>query len=200
MAGSQADPELLLRLGIGGMIRRMEEKQHDNPALFSALSAALKDFSEICLRYAEQLRQMAEAASGDRAARLQKMSENLQWISERPPRTMWQAMQLSYLYYVLAGSFNYGRPDETLGGYLEADLASGELTEDKAYALVKNLWELVIERGPAWDGRIALGGRGRKNERAADRFAIWGSRVPRTQGHPAAAHVPVLRGDGPAPV
>jgi hypothetical protein len=177
MAGSQADPEMLLHLGIGGMIRRTEEKQSENPALFSALKAALTDFSDICLRYSDQLRQMAEAASGDRAARLQKMAENLEWISERPPKTMGQAMQLSYLYYVLAGSFNYGRPDEYLGEYLEADLASGELTEETAYALVKNLWEMVIERGPAWDGRIALGGRGRKNERAADRFAMLGLRA-----------------------
>lgn len=177
MAGSQADPEMLLRLGIGGMIRRMEEKQSENPALFGALAASLKDFSGICLRYADQLHQMAETAAADQAARLLKMAENLGWISERPPRTMWQAMQLSYLYYVLAGSFNYGRPDEYLGEYLEADLASGELTEGTAYALVKNLWEMVIERGPAWDGRIALGGRGRKNERAADRFAMLGLRA-----------------------
>ncbi len=174
MAGSQADPEALLCLGVGGLKRRMEEKMPENPPLFGALVAALTDFADICQRYAAQLSLLAETADAVRAARLTKMAENLRWISDRPPKTMWQAMQLSYLYYVLAGSFNYGRPDEYLGGYLEADLASGELSEETACALVKNLWELVIERGPAWDGRIALGGRGRKNEPAADRFAMLG--------------------------
>jgi len=174
MAGSQADPDALLRLGIGGMIELVEQKMYGNPQLFGALRSMLLDMADICRRYAEQTRQMAEAASGDRALQLQKMAHNLEWISARPPKTMWQAMQLAYLYYVLAGSFNYGRPDEYLGGYLEADLASGELTEGGAYALVRSLWEMVIERGPAWDGRIALGGRGRKNERAANQFAMLG--------------------------
>ena len=174
MAGSQADPEQLLCRGIIGTLERLEQKSGENPKLFAALRAVLLDMSDICLRYAQLLRHMAEAAVGARIQTLYQMAENMEWISLRPPKTMWQAMQLAYLYYVLAGSFNYGRPDEYLGGYLEADLASGELTEAKAYALVRSLWEMVIERGPAWDGRIALGGRGRRNERAADRFAMLG--------------------------
>lgn len=177
VAGSQPDPKRLLELGIGGMIRLVERKRDDNPRLFGALRSALADMAEICLAYARQLRHMARAADSARGAQLGRMAQNLDWISDRPPKTMWQAMQLAYLYYVLAGSFNYGRPDEYLGGYLEADLASGALTEDEAYALVRSLWALVIERGPAWDGRIALGGRGRSNEPAADRFAMLGLRA-----------------------
>lgn len=177
MAGSQADPAILLRLGIGGMIDHTEQKMGDNPQLFGALRSILLDMMDICLRYAKQTRQMAEAASNERALQLMKMAQNLEWISTHPPKTMWQAMQLAYLYYVLAGSFNYGRPDDYLGGYLEVDLASGELTDDEAYALIRSLWAMVIERGPAWDGRIALGGRGRKNERAADLFAMFGLRA-----------------------
>ncbi len=178
MAGSQARPDRLLTLGITGMISLVREHAAQNPGLFSALEATLEDFSHIILRYASTVLHRASVEKDPvRQAELAKMVDNLTWISEKPPTTMWQAIQLSYLYYVLAGSFNYGRPDDYLARFLDADLRTGELTEARAYPLIRSLWAMVIERGPAWDGRLALGGRGRASSPSSDRIAMMGLRA-----------------------
>ena len=179
LGGGQPDPRLLLKLGIEGMIEHIEPSAAANPSLFSALKAALVEMSDVCARYAALLTAQAEAAAPDRAAHLSIMADDLTWLRTHPPKRFRQAMQLAHLYYLMADTINYGRMDDYLGDYLQHDLDAGEVSEAEAYALVRNLWTLLIERGPIWDVRIAVGGRGRQNEPAADRFALLALRASR---------------------
>ncbi len=81
-----------------------------------------------------------------------------------------EALQLFWLYALLAGVINYGRLDDFLGPYLAADLESGRLTEDEAYDYIRSLWTMIENRRTTVNGRIIVGGRGRRHPKEADVF------------------------------
>ena len=78
---------------------------------------------------------------------------------------------------LLAGVINYGRLDDFLGPYLAADLEAGRLTDEEAYEYVKSLWTLIENRRTTVNGRIIVGGRGRKHPKEADVFLHYCMRV-----------------------
>ena len=92
----------------------------------------LKRYAKTCFDAAENC---AEPA---RKAELRQMGENLEWISERPVQTFWQACQATLLYEMMIsmsgmtdiGSF--GRFDQYTWPYLKADLEAGRITMEKA--------------------------------------------------------------------
>lgn len=171
MSGAQMDPTKLLTLGIDGLMAEAIGKEHLNPPFYQAVRMALESLQRLCIRYGDMVRDGKASGKVDPALR-HMMAENLYHIAVRPPETFWQAMQLSYLFYLVSGTFNYGRMDEYLGTYYCRDIDSGAITEDFALALTKNLWGLMIERGTTWDARVILGGRDRRNIADADRFAL----------------------------
>lgn len=72
---------------------------------------------------------------------------------------------------MLAGCINYGRLDDYLGPYLKNDLDNGVITEEDAFDYLKSLWNLIENRRTTVNGRIIVGGYGRKHPEAADIFA-----------------------------
>ena len=114
ISGIQMDPTRLLTLGVEGMIALCEEKKADNPAFYHGLIRALEILSEVCLRYADEAKALGEDS----------LAADLTHIACHPAATFTQALQLSYLFFVLSGTWNYGRMDKYLGGYLAADLSS----------------------------------------------------------------------------
>lgn len=92
-------------------------------------------------------------------------------IRENPPATFFEALQLFWLYALLAGVINYGRMDDVLGPFLQRDLDEGRLTEEEAFRLLKSLWTMIENRRTTVNGRIIVGGRGRRDPEAADTFA-----------------------------
>ena len=159
ISGIQMDPTRLLRLGVDGMAALCEEKQAVNPAFYNGLIQALDILSEVCLRYANQADALGNAS----------LAADLAHIAHRPAATFTQALQLSYLFFVLSGTWNYGRMDQYLGGYLAADLAAGRLTEAEALRHVEDLWCRMEEWGEYFDSRVILGGADRPE--GADAFA-----------------------------
>ena len=83
-----------------------------------------------------------------------------------------EALQLAWLYSLISGVLNYGRMDDYLGEYLERDLAAGSLSQEEALEHLCCLWRLMDARKTVFHGRVIIGGRGRRNEPAADRFAL----------------------------
>ena len=79
-------------------------------------------------------------------------------------------MQLFWLFALLAGVINYGRLDDYLGPYLVADLKSGRLTDEEAYRYIHSLWTMIENRRTTVNGRIIVGGKGRKHPKEADVF------------------------------
>ena len=114
---------------------------------------------EVCLRYALQAEQNGDLALG----------ADLRHIAWQPAATFRQALQLSYLFMVLSGTWNYGRMDQYLGAYLHRDLTEGTLTEEQALELLDDLWRRIEERNDFFDSRIILGGADRPE--GADTFA-----------------------------
>lgn len=173
MGGAQMDPSKLLDKGVDKLIEEIRNMSDKNPSFYEAAVSALETFQSVCIAYCETARQLAEKSGSPEAhKKFSSMADNLLRIAHKKPETLWQAAQLSYLYYLISGSYNYGRMDEYLGSYYVHDLETGILTEETALEIVKGLWRLIIDRQTVFDGRVVLGGKDRKNIEAADRFAM----------------------------
>lgn len=173
MSGAQMNPEKLLQKGIPGLIAETEKNRTKNPDFYDAAKDALLILQSVCLRYREQLLQETQTCRDETSRRtLLAMAENLEHIASHAPETFWQAAQLSYLFFLLSGTFNYGRMDQYLGSFYARDLNSGVMTEEFGLSLLSALWDLIIERNNMFDGRVILGGADRKNTKDADRFAL----------------------------
>ncbi len=158
--GTHLDYKALLRGGIPGLKERLLEKRENAPessearTLYEKLAEALDLLTALCLRYREQARALG----------LPDMADSLDRIASGAPESLRDALQLVHLYALVSGSLNYGRMDDWCGRFLKGD--PGELD------LVVAFWKGINQRGCTWDGRVILGGRGREDEEAADRFAL----------------------------
>lgn len=160
VVGAYMDYDKLLRLGLGGMkalVRSYRDRTEDT-ALYDACLMALDSLSDLCLRYSRE-------TEGE-------LSEVLANIATDAPKTFYEAVQLAWIYSMISGVLNYGRMDDYLGDFLERDLENGIITEQKALDILCSLWRLIDARKTVFHGRVIIGGKGRHNEPAADRFAM----------------------------
>lgn len=172
LSGMMLDYTTLLDNGIPGMKERLDRRLEEDPGNeFLRAGRICLDLFCICAAHLEKdaARQMSEA-SGTRAGELRRMADALDAIQTRKPQTFAEALQLFWLYALLAGCINYGRLDDLLGPYLARDLKNGTLTEDEAYAYVKSLWTMIENRRTTVNGRVIVGGRGRRHPEEADVF------------------------------
>ncbi len=168
VVGAYMDYDKLLSLGLDGMKKMTEDcaeraaKRGEGTELYTACGIALDALSRVCENYGRQAAELHQ----------EKLSNALYKIAHKAPETFLEALQLAWLYSLISGVLNYGRMDDYLGDFLERDLAAGILTEQEALNYLCDLWRLVDERKTVFHGRIIIGGRGRHNESAADRFAL----------------------------
>jgi pyruvate-formate lyase len=185
-AGSFLDYEKLLRLGIDGLRAEVARRRSganvgkDAAAFFDALLDTLSLFGECCDHYAAQARSLAETAAAPRAAELRRIASSLDHVRAAKPANFHEAIQLSWLYSVMCSALEYGRMDQYLGDFLAEDLRTGILDEAEALRMVKSLWSLIRAMNVVVDGRVIIGGRGRRNEANADRFALLAIEASRT--------------------
>lgn len=178
MSGTHCDYDKLIRLGIPGLkneISQYQQKLHvhdDAWFLYEGMIQALDLLSEVCLFFAEMAGQQSKTASAGRRDELLKMQYALRHIAYHKPGSFREAIQLMFLYADISGSFNYGRMDEYLGDLYVQDLDAGILDEEEAVRLISNLWYLMDAKGHIWDCRVIAGGKGRRNEKNADKLAI----------------------------
>ena len=175
LSGMMLDYPKLLENGVSGLRAMIEKKLQGQPDndFYQASLACL----DIVTQSADALRekalsQMAELSESNikRRAELQRIADGLAHIRTETPRTFHEALQLLWLYALLAGVINYGRLDDFLGPYLCRDLDSGVLTEEEAYQYIKSLWTMIENRRTTVNGRVIVGGKGRKHPQEADRF------------------------------
>ncbi len=170
MSSTQLDFDKLLTLGVPGLRREilaaMSNHADDEKSVFyQGLLAVLDAFCEVTETCAEKAEQ-SDAVYG------KVIACHLRNITQRKPQTFWEAVQLMYLYAVMSGTYNYGRLDEYLGDFLAEDLRRGILTREQARDILICLWKLIIYRKTTWNGRVIVGGKGRRNEAAADEVAL----------------------------
>jgi pyruvate-formate lyase len=174
LSGMMLDYEKLVRLGIGGLKREVAAALEDKPEAEDFLGAcldALELFQTVVDRQVELCEEAKAGADLERRAELDLMAADLRAVREDVPATFHQALQLFWLYALCAGCINYGRLDVVLGPFLARDLDSGYLTEDEAYRYVASLWTMIENRRTTVNGRVIVGGQGRPDPEAADRFA-----------------------------
>ncbi|MCU6747311.1 pyruvate formate lyase family protein [Faecalicatena acetigenes] len=175
LSGMMLDYPKLLENGIRGLKNSILEKLSGDPhnefykaslaclELVTASADALKEQAQ------KQIKELKETDQ-KRKKELERIVAGLEKIREDKPETFHEALQLFWLYALLAGVINYGRLDDFLGPYLAADLDNGRLTEQEAYAYIKSLWTMIENRRTTVNGRIIVGGKGRKHPKEADRF------------------------------
>jgi len=180
MLGGCLDFDKLVRLGLPGLreeVRRHKAVHTDGPdaqQVYTGMEMALDLVADVCCWYADQV----EATAAGRTDL--EMAAVLRRVAEAPPATLREAIQLSWLWALLSGHRNYGRMDVYLGDFLARDLDEGRITEAEALAMLQSLWRLIRARKLIFDGRVILGGRGRRNEVNADRFALLAMEATRT--------------------
>lgn len=179
LSGMMLDYRSLLEEGIGGLMARIRRQQQEKGdcAFYRGALSCLNLFQECAESLRAQLRTQMTKAADARKKELLRMDEALKTIQTEPPSTFMEALQLFWLYALLAGVINYGRMDDVLGPFLKRDLENGTLTEAEAFALLKSLWTLIENRRTTVNGRIIVGGRGRRDPEAADVFLRLAMRV-----------------------
>jgi pyruvate formate-lyase/glycerol dehydratase family glycyl radical enzyme len=111
-------------------------------------------------RYAAACRDSAaNTRNEERQAELLKMADSLDWISENPARTFYEAVQATFLYQTflyLDGNFqglSFGRFDQYTYPCLKAELEAGTITMNKAQEIVDCFW---LKVGSLFGARIVL--------------------------------------------
>jgi len=173
LSGMMLHYDWLCELGVDGIINKIN-KQYQNNLNNEFLKVSLEAM-ELVKETIRALAQMSidqkQNASEERGKQLQWMADDLLAIENEPPLTFHQALQLIWVYALVSGSINYGRMDDILGPYMVKDIEDGLITRQDAYDIIKSLWTLIENRRTTVNGRIIVGGYGRKNPKEADEFA-----------------------------
>ncbi len=175
IAGSSLDFEKLLRLGLDGLLAEVREKlEPRDPSLSRGMAAALDTVRRVLRAYASQAAGLAREAAGPEDARAaSRMAASLAWAaSGAAPRTLHEALQLAWVYALASGTWGYGRMDIWAGPFLDADLKAGRTIEAEALDDLCSLWRLMKAYENHYNNRVFIGGLGRPDEPAADRFAL----------------------------
>ena len=144
----------LLRVGYNGLIQEAEKhlsnldmrdpEYADKKEFYQAMIIMHKAAKKYILRYAELAKEQAEkTADAKRKEELYAIEKNCRQIAGGPARTFWQAMQLFNLATTLiqvesnGHSISYGRMDQWLYPYYEADMKNGTITKEFALELIE---------------------------------------------------------------
>jgi formate C-acetyltransferase len=92
----------------------------------------------------------------ERARELQTLAECCAHIASEPPRTFYEALQLTWFIHLVTDCDSFGRLDQYLRPFYERDLAAGVLTREQAGYLLKALWLKVVISGGIQN--LTLGG------------------------------------------
>ena len=141
-----ADYERLFKIGFIGIRKHIEKKIGElnltDPVdiqkreFYNAILITLEAVKDFFKRYGAVARQKAANESNSvRRQELLQMAENVEWVSENPPRTFWEAMQLYHLSTNVividsnGHSIGYGRFDQMLYPFYERDMKNGVITK-----------------------------------------------------------------------
>ena len=126
-------------------------------------------------RYAQECERLAAGETDSaRKQELEAMADSLHWIMENPCRTYHDAIQCMYLYQIglcLDGQqhgISFGRVDQYLGSYYEADIAAGRIAHDQAQEMLDLFYLKVAEMNKIWPYFATLSGPGYTSGQADD--------------------------------
>jgi pyruvate formate-lyase/glycerol dehydratase family glycyl radical enzyme len=142
---------------IAGMKGRLYGEDAPREQFYYAVTIVCDAVIVLAKRYAAECRRQAGACAHEgRPAELLAMAEGLDWIMENPARTFFEAVQCLFLYQIamsLDGNLHgltFGRVDQYLGSFYEADLAAGRITRERAQEILDLFCLKVAEMNKIW--------------------------------------------------
>jgi Pyruvate-formate lyase len=108
------------------------------------------------------------------------MAQILENITLRKPETLREAIQLVWIYGLLTPQVEYGRMDVYLGDLYVHDIYKGIISEQEALEMIQSFFRLIDHLDCEVDGRVIIGGYGRRNKTNADRFCLVAIEACRT--------------------
>jgi pyruvate formate-lyase/glycerol dehydratase family glycyl radical enzyme len=134
---------------------------------YRAVAIVCDGMMTLSRRYANECERLAaEETNPARKKELLEMAECLNWIMVHPCRTFHDAIQCMFLYQIglcldaQQHGISFGRVDQYLGGYYEADLAAGRITQEQAQELLDLFYLKVAEMNKIWPYIATLSGPG----------------------------------------
>jgi formate C-acetyltransferase len=159
------DYPTLLAKGLGGIRAEVERQRpaaqtEEEVAFLDSVVVAIEGVLDYAARLAERCDlEAASEAEEPRAAELREMAANLRQVPAAPAETFWQALQAVWLLHMIFHSTMngnaMGRLDQYVWPYLEADLAAGRITIDRAAELVDCFCLKFNERAQTLDEQRA---------------------------------------------
>lgn len=174
-SGMYLNYNLLLDNGINGLKSLINSKRKiniDSQKEYDAMIEALELLQVVVRYHIEEVEKelKKDTLSKMRRMQMEKLLVALNTIENDKPNSFISAMQLAWLYSSVSGVVNYGRMDDYLGDYLVYDLENNILTEEEAIEYIKSQWRLIEVKRTNVNGRVIVGGKGRRNEKNADVF------------------------------
>lgn len=167
-SGLYLDYNLLLDNGIEGLktiILSHQKNNYNSNNEYHSMILALNLLQEVIEHHILEVQTLK-----NKGTHYVVLEAALKEIKYNKPTTLLAAMQLSWLYSSVAGVVNFGRIDDYLGDYLVNDLQNGIIDEDTAIEYIKSLWRLIEVKRTNVNGRVIVGGLGRRNMKNADFF------------------------------
>ena len=187
MAGSYLDFDKLIKVGIPGLEAEVryyvarEQANKGDVVLFESMLGALNLIKEVCLYYKKQvLHKKAKEKDVARAKQYLIMAQVLENITLRKPETLREAIQLIWIYGLLTPQVEYGRIDSYLGDLYVHDINNGIISEQEALEMIQSFFRLIDHLDCEVDGRVIVGGYGRRNITNADKFCLVAMEACRT--------------------
>ncbi|MCL2630883.1 MAG: hypothetical protein FWD49_05110 [Firmicutes bacterium] len=177
VAEMQLDFNKLIKFGIGGLRREIELLTAQTKAyggdldFFTGLNEILNLFDDACKFYINDCDTQLKTAGEKRGKELLKIKNCLNNIRISPPESFFEALQLIWLYSVLAKAPDFNRLDSLLGDFYDNDIKNKRITKEEATDLLYGVFR-DIQEIYGRNSRVVFGGLGRHNEKNADELAL----------------------------
>ncbi|HTY63127.1 MAG TPA: pyruvate formate lyase family protein [Acidobacteriota bacterium] len=134
---------------------------------YRALTIVCDGIITLSKRYGKECERLASMEKNlERTRELEDMADSLYWIMENPCRTFQDAIQCMFLYQIglcldaQQHGISFGRVDQYLGSYYDADIAAGRISHEKAQELLDMFYLKVAEMNKIWPYFATLSGPG----------------------------------------
>jgi pyruvate-formate lyase len=185
MAGAFIDFDKLVKIGIPGLEAEIREAlgkaPGNDPVFYECMLGALEVLKNCCAFYhREALEKAKNAGDEKRRKEMGDLAKALERIQSHAPASLLEAIQLCWLYGLMCPLIEFGRMDVYLGDLYVHDIDHHVISETEALTMIQSHFRLVDSLDCETDGRVIIGGYGRRNPENADRFCLLACEACRT--------------------
>ncbi len=143
--------ETLLKLNSVDGVDAVDEAGIKRREFYRSVLIALQALQAFILRFADLAKSQAvDESDPTRRSELVRIDEACRVIASKPPKTFFQALQLTYFLQLVlqiesnGHSMSLGRMDQYLYPFYAADVRSGTITPEETVELLENVWIKLV--------------------------------------------------------